>query len=231
MVYSFQVVWKKFHGFLSINSHITKNKWKHVFSKGDHIHLQDPKNCRTQVQKQSIWLLITCKSTKRQPGELSVSWHCLNIKPWLPAIASLPKTSTVTTGRRKTPLLPLIMVFSNSHHFLQAGSSLALPLFVSCSLSLLSIFHVPATAAFILPYFSCTNLFFQLVFNSLYVFKGIIYLVTRTGPDFSHQHPGTCTNILLWLSTDNQRLSLTRFQAEIHFRHAHNNFLMHTPWL
>lgn len=106
------------------------------------------------------------------------------------------------------------MVFSNSHHFLQAGSSLALPLFVSCSLSLLSVFHVPATAAFILPYFSRTNLFFQLVFNSLYVFKGIIYLVMMTGPNFSHQHPGTCTNILLWLSTDNQRLSLTRFQLK-----------------
>lgn len=26
MVYSFQVVWKKFHGFLSINSHITKKQ-------------------------------------------------------------------------------------------------------------------------------------------------------------------------------------------------------------
>lgn len=75
------------------------------------------------------------------------------------------------TGWKKTALLPLITISSNLHHFLQAGSSLILPLFIF----LLSFFHLPATEAYFHPYFHdfilLSRYFFLVVFNSSYVFK------------------------------------------------------------
>lgn len=137
---------------------------------------------------------------QRQPaGEtISVLASSQHNRPKTMATCHYLFTKNIHTNykMKENTLLPLITVSFDSYHFLQVGSSLALPISRSCSLSLLC-FPCSCYCSLCPCLFSVTLviLFFQLLFNSSYVFKGIIYLIMRIGPDFSQQDPGTCTKI------------------------------------